>query len=163
MPRRHKTRCSPDDPGALAARLPDELKSLGGLHTPEDFRARLAAVAAFVGSDALAVPAMNAAGLSVVAGTNKDSRGDHDLRQCNRCRYATRSRTHIRAALTLYCAVSARARRPPDPRPARLSLGGCGRLPAPRRGRPRRRQARRPRRRRGPASVRRQGRPCRCP
>jgi hypothetical protein len=55
---------NPYDPAALAARLPDELRSFRPSTDPADFRQHLRAVGDFAGSDDLAMPVMNAAGLS---------------------------------------------------------------------------------------------------
>lgn len=53
-----------DDPEALATRLPDELRSFKPSTDPADFRQHLRAIADFAGPEALAMPVMNAAGLS---------------------------------------------------------------------------------------------------
>lgn len=63
--RRRNRRPKADCPEALAARLPDELRSLDGIDTPGDLGQRLTALGSFAGSDALALPVFNAAGHSV--------------------------------------------------------------------------------------------------
>jgi hypothetical protein len=63
-PKRRNSRRDTRDPAALAARLPADLRSFGSFGDPDDFKAHLAAVAGFVGSEDLAMPVMNHAGLS---------------------------------------------------------------------------------------------------
>jgi uncharacterized protein (DUF2267 family) len=69
MPQRHN-RIDPSDPAALAARLPDELRSFDSWHytdngDPTGLRDYLAAVSDHLGDYAdLTMPVMNAAGLS---------------------------------------------------------------------------------------------------
>lgn len=61
---RRNSRRRANDPAALAARLPDELRSFKPSADPADFREHLRAIGDFAGFDELAMPVMNAAGLS---------------------------------------------------------------------------------------------------
>lgn len=64
MTLRRDSRRRADDPEAIAARLPDELRSFKPSTDSADFREHIRAVAEFAGSDDLAIPVMNAAGLT---------------------------------------------------------------------------------------------------
>ncbi|MEV4635245.1 hypothetical protein AB0J79_18630 [Rhodococcus coprophilus] len=65
---RRNTKQSASNPEALAALLPDELRSLEGLYTPSDYQALRGNVVDWLSSarhgTGLATPVMNAAGLS---------------------------------------------------------------------------------------------------
>ena len=63
-PKRRNQRTA-DDPAALAALLPDDLRSFKPSTDTRYFHAHLTAVAQFVRSDDLATPVINAAGLAV--------------------------------------------------------------------------------------------------
>ena len=64
MPQRRNRRLSPNDPAALAARLPDELRSFDGWLYPNGLQDYMAVLSAFLVDSQPVTPVMNAAGLS---------------------------------------------------------------------------------------------------
>ena len=64
MPQRRNRRLSPNDPAALAARLPDELRSFDGWLYPNGLHDYMAALSVFISGAQPLSPVMNAAGLS---------------------------------------------------------------------------------------------------
>jgi hypothetical protein len=64
MPRRHNSRPNLNDPAALAARLPHELRSFDAWYYPDGLREYMAALSAFLVEPQRLTPVMNAAGLS---------------------------------------------------------------------------------------------------